>query len=178
MCNIIGHFECDKRHGFRFVLLLKIVLRCLDWILWGDTSQVWEITTVKLYLNWSGMVYSHVEVRICFWFPASRPWTSRTCTFSHCVVVWRIVQYLFYLLYYVIAPIRNTKSLPLVSSRLSPLISNTASWCLLYLSGFGRHWPLHCWMDEICQEAYRKIPKISPSKYKPPKPVTQKKTFR
>ena len=45
------------------------------------------------------------------------------------IVLWceEFVQYLFYLLYYVIAPIRNTKSLPLVSSRLSPLISNTAS---------------------------------------------------
>ena len=25
-CNIIHHFERDKRHGFRFVSLLKIVL--------------------------------------------------------------------------------------------------------------------------------------------------------
>ena len=26
-CNIINHFERDKRHGFRFVPLLKIVLK-------------------------------------------------------------------------------------------------------------------------------------------------------
>ena len=113
------------------------------------------------------MVYSHVEVRICCWFPASRPSTSRTCTFSHCVVVWRIVQYLFYLLYHVIWWLHPyaTPSPYLFSSRPSPLIPNTALWCLLYLSGFEGHWPLHGWMDEIFQEAYRKIPKISPEAY-------------
>ena len=26
-CNIIHHFERDKRHGFRFVPLLKVVLK-------------------------------------------------------------------------------------------------------------------------------------------------------
>ena len=28
--------------------------------------------------------------------------------------------------------------------------------------------------DDVSKSNYRKIPKISPSKYKPPKPVTQK----
>ena len=26
-CNIVHHFECDEQHGFRFVVLLKIVLK-------------------------------------------------------------------------------------------------------------------------------------------------------